>query len=1163
MKKLEMGSRVKLTLKTPVCILFCSALLFSTSLLHARNYQDSISIDRNNANLKDILSDIHEQAGYDYSMNNAVLKKAKPVDIHVRNESVTRVMELCMKDQPLSYSIRNNIIIIIDRVAVQGVQTRNDTLLTVSGRIRDNNNQPVFANVMVKGSRYGSSSNTNGDFRLEAVGKNSILLISGVGIEDLEIKINGRTNLGTILIKTKQKEEETVIVNTGYDQKKATQTPGAFDVLPRARYQELAGTDPIERLKRITGIPVIPANARSSASGQILIRGISSLTPSIQKPLIIVDNFPYKGELNNLNPNDIESVTILKDAAAASIWGARAANGVIVITTRKGDFNQRRVIEFSSIFSIGNEPNLSKLDMMASADMIEVQSELFRLDYGLDDTADGRHLFLPEVYELLLKHRNGLISDAEKETQLDLLRKTDLRNEYQRFYQNPFTQQYAVSYRGGAANFNHYFSGGFDRSRNELGAGYSRVSLRDNTVYKFRNILRLTSLLAYTDSHNTDGRPAYGSIATSKGSLAPYTRFADEYGNALPVYNYYRAGYIDTAGGGKLLDWRYYPLTDDQSIDQTTHTKHFTLTLGLNYTITPELALELQYDYQRGKTQDKTLYGENSYFARDLINSFYQPADDFFAIPAGNIFDQFENTLTARHARGQLKYNRNRTHYILNMLAGFERGQVVNSYEVLRYYGYDAKRKTQQPVDYAALYPTYISQEASNIPGTPPPGQTTNRFISFYSNLVLVVNKRYSLQASLRRDGSNLFGVNTKDKWKPLWSASIGWEISKEPFYHAVALPFLKIRLSYGFTGNVNPANVAVPTLSYRGRNVLTDTRYSQVANFVNPNLRWEQAAMLNAALEFGTKNKRISGNIEYYTKHTSELYGNPPVDNTTGIPLTVVANMADMKGRGWDIRINTLNIDRSFKWRTEYILNTYKDRITKYNRDKPPTGSDLVKDGLNTIVGYPAYPYTAYRWNGLNPQTGDPIGSLQGKPSQEWAKITNKESTLDDVKYIGSLIPLISGALHDSFEWKGIALQVQMIYRFRYYFRRESINYGSLVTNQAGHPDYRLRWKQPGDEASTTIPSFVAQPDKARDNFYTYSEQFATKGDNIRIQYIRIAYDFPAIKMQRLPVQQLSFFAMMDNIGMIWKANKHDLDPDYPGLPPVRTVSFGLRATI
>jgi len=1144
-------------------------LLAAGLQVSANGYTQKITLSLKNAPLEKVFESIKQQSGYRFFYNEEQSQKSKPVTIQVKDASLDETLLICFKDQPFTYTIINQMIVVKEKTKDFTIQTQVQSgppLIDVKGRVLNEKGEPVEGvTITVKGTTKTAVTDANGEFLLATIEKDAVLVFTHVSMESFELKVSGETELA-INLKTKVSAlgDVTVTVNTGYQQIPKERATGSFTQIDNKLYNEQVGTNVIERLKYISnGIVPFSNRVGTVAKDQILIRGLSTLTLSIQKPLIIVDNFEYQGDINNINPNDVESVTFLKDAAAGSIWGAKAANGVVVITTKKGRYNQKTKIEINSNVTVIDQPDLFYLKNISSSDLINVEQFLFSKNFRFSDTAGSAHRPFSPVYEILFKRRNGLISAADSASQIDALRGLDVRNDFNKyFYQKAINQQYSLSLRGGSNNIAWGLSGGFDKNINEIKSGYDRVNVRFDNTYKVARNLEVNTILYYTQSKTSSGRPAYGSINTITGVIPAYSQFADANGKALPLYTRYRQGYIDTLGAGKLLDWRYYPLDDYKHTQNKINLQDINAVVGINYKILNSLSIDVKYRYEKQRSDNQTLYDQQSYLTRDLINGFSQlnrtTGVVTYKIPKGDILDLTNSTIIAQNIRGQINFNSTWNRHSIIALSGAEISETISKSNLYRTYGYNGNILTYANVDYTQPYPTFIGG-SDFIPNPANFGKTNTRFVSFYSNGAYTYENKYTFSASIRRDASNLFGVDINDKWKPLWSTGLSWEISKENFYKIEILPSLRLRLTYGHQGNIDTRKVGVTTFGYTGTNPFTLTPFGQVENFVNPGLKWEQVAMFNAGLDFATKNHRISGSLEFYQKNITDLYGPSIIDLTTGLGTpTITKNVGEMKGHGVDIELNTINIDRVVRWTSNFILNNYRDKVTQYNKPSNFKPGQLISTQF--IDGYPSFSLFVYKWAGLDPTSGDPQGYINKQVSKDWASIIRGEGTLEDIKYVGSRLPTVFGSVGNTITWKNVSFSARITYKFGYYFLRESINYTSLVNNLSGHSDFALRWQKSGDESHTNIPAFSYPLNSDRDIFYSNSEVLVTKGDHIRFQYLNISYAVNKTNFKNLPFENIQLYAAINNLGIIWRANNYNIDPDYGSLPPAKSIALGLK---
>ncbi len=1042
------------------------------------------------------------------------------------------------------------------------------TVFTISGIIMGTDSQPLSgARLSLKYSKTIGLSNAKGFFRLVSKYADDTLRIEYIGYTSQTIPVSG-LQATPLLIRLSGQEQnlQEVTVQTGYQSMAKEKSTGSFSVINNHLFNEQVGTSVLSRLDGIANGLTVDKKRASSFSTGIMIRGLSTIGGP-KDPLIVLDNFPYDGDLNNINPNDVESITLLKDAAAAAIWGTRAGNGVIVITTKKGHYNQPATIEFSSNLSVVQKPDIWYTKPISSTDYIDVEQFLYGKGFYNSSISSVFKPALSPVIELLIKKSNGQLSAADADAKINALRSVDTRNDFEKYIYKPAVlQQYALSLRGGSQNISWLLSGGYDQNVSELSAPLQRISLRSENSIRLSSALQFTGGLSYIQNNTTSGQNGYGSLTSGNAvSLYPYAMLADENGNALPLNKTYRQAYLDTAGQGKLLDWKYYPLEDYKHTLTTNNRYDLMAFANLNYTISKDWLAELQYRYENQRTSSQTLSDMVSFYTRNLINSFtqlnYATGQKTNKIPVGGILDQSNTLLEAINYRAQVQYNHVWKKHRLSGLAGTEIREVNTATNTYRTYGFNGDNLTTGNVDFTTPYPQWVTGFSSFIPNNAFLSKLSNHYVSTYANMAYTYLDRYTFSASGRRDASNLFGVSTNQKWTPLWSAGFSWFLSKEKCNTLSWLPYLKLNMSYGYSGNIDPNQSALTTILYQSTSPYTLTPMATVNQYGNQDLRWERAGQFNIRLDFKTLRNRLTGTIEYFSKMGKDLYGLSPIDYTAVITNTLVKNSASMKGSGWDMELNSLNIDRKFKWQTTLMWNVSKNTVTDYYTNTARASSYINGANVYTLSplkGYPVYSVFSYPFAGIDPQTGNPQGIRNHQLSTNYTALL--ADSLQNAVYNGSAIPISQLAFRNTFSHGRFSLVVNIIGKFGYYFRRNTIDYSDLFYNGNGHADFAKRWQQPGDELTSDVPSMVYPLVSNRDAFYKGSEIMVEKGDHIRLQYITISYEYGPAKKMFTPFKHVRLFLNANNMGILWRANKVKLDPDYLDntIPPSVSFSAG-----
>lgn len=1040
----------------------------------------------------------------------------------------------------------------------------------ITGKVTDAANQQNIkaASVVLLKSKTITQTDSTGNFSIQLNVETDTLEISHTGFVTIRVPVTAATKLPLwVSLENQGKELSEVVINTGYQDIAKERATGSFYKIDNSLFNQKVGSSVIGRLDGITSGLLIDRRNANQTTYQI--RGLSTLTFAATQPLIVLDNFPYSGNIENINPNDIETITVLKDAAATSIWGARAGNGVIVITTKKAKANQPMQVNFNSNFTIAAKPDLFSADQLSVSSTIELEKYLFEKGYFNGFVGATNQRALSQVVELLLKKRSGVISVEMAEQQINELQQYDVRSDMEHYlYRQVANQQYALNISGAGKSIRYLFSAGYDYQQEELkGNDNRRITLRsDNTIdLTPRWQLQVGSIIT-TSSVNANSPGGYGGYSFSSGGISPYARLADDSGNPMPVDIFYRSVFTDSAGGGRLLDWKFRPLQELANNDNRTRLTDILVNIGSQYKIASWLTAEIKYQWQQSLTRDEKYRNLQSWFARDLINLFTQidaNGSPVYAIPKGGILITNNGQGKTQALRGQLNVVKRWKQHEFNAIAGADIREARTRNEVATIYGYNKNTLTSSGVDYAHLYATYAGVRGNSyITNGTNFTEYNNRFVSAYSNAAYTYAGKYTISVSARKDASNLFGVRTNKKGVPLWSVGALWKIDREDFFTIDWLTDLTLRSSYGFSGNLDPTASALTKITYNdaARSPINIASVS-VQSPPNPHLRWERVKMWNAALDFSIRENRITGSIEYYRKNSIDLIGSTPLDPTSGF-LSATRNLASMKGNGMDVVLNSLNINRQIKWKTLLLFNYVTYRVTKNPGSVSTQG--LVTSGtfINPVLGYNPYVIISNRWAGLDPNTGDPMGYINGTVSKDYNGLF--KNPIEQQVVHGSALPRFFGTVRNMMEWKGITFSVNLSYKLSYYFRRPSLNYTSLFQSRSGYSEFDLRWKKTGDETRTSVPSMIYPANAMRDYFYNSSEITVEKGDHIRLDEIFLSYNLPqSIRKLSIKSAQVYLYASRLNI-LLWKANNKGLDPEIVyGLKQPASISAGIKLNL
>lgn len=1207
----KQGGRHRWISPHSMLVMKITTFLLLIGCLHANadTYGQKVSLSERNISLERVISILKKQTDYDFLYGTDLKEDVRKVNIEAKNQELSVVLNRLFGDQSFTYTISDKTVVINSKnYAVDQEQT-------IQGKVLDENRKPLgSASIQVDGTTIATTTNPDGMFKLENVPLNSTLRITYVGYDTRTIKTsNVKGFLEVIMLMSVNKLEEANVLSSGYFRLPKERATGSFEHVDNELFNRNVGPDVITRLKgltvstifgtvdqpprlRLPSANTIAGSRKVNALSQLQIRGISTLTMNTpfdagtpgRFPLIILDNFPYEGDINDINPNDVESVTVLKDAAAASIWGSRSSNGVIVITTKKGKLDQPMRISINSNVTIKERPDLFYGPFMSSADFIDI--ERFNFNRGLyDNDINQPEVTLSPIVDLLDQQRSLSLSDvsgrAVIEAQIDAYRGFDRRKDISKYlYRNALLQQYSANFSGGGRQFSYFFSGGYDHNTDsEVNTYYRRKNLRSSMTYKPIENLEISSDIFYANGiYHAPATFNRSHRILSNLSGEPYLRLADEQGNPVEVHSLFNLPfaaanyrYRKSVGNGRLLDWSYYPLNDIQTNYGESNTQDILMNFGINYTIIPALRASINYQYSNSMDETTQFSSRESYMMRDFINSFAVYDENNVNIPANfqvPVGDGIAKSDLSRHSniiRGQFNFDKifNSLHEI-NAIIGGERteskidgGPIIN-----QLMGYNTDPMTFYPVPYDKPL-SVLNGRSSFILTLPISLQTSfiDRRSAVFMNASYNYDKRYILSFSARNDAANIYGIDASNRIKPNWSIGAAWNINKESFFKSDYVETLKLRATYGYLGNVNNTIAAYPTISYSGRpNDITGLNFAQVGNPPNPRLSPERTGIVNLGLDFSLRGNYLSGTLEWYQKRSTDLIAPTPIDNSTGFSQ-MMTNSANMKTNGFEANLQSVNLQKNnFKWTSNLLFSYTRNVVTKYLLTIGESALSYVNQNVSIPAG--AYregkdPFTLYtfKFAGLDPQTGDALGYDQyGNITNNYADIISVQYR--DLEHHGSVIPLYYGAFRNTLQWKSISLSANILYKFKYKLvRAYSGSSGLFSTLTDPMPEYANRWQKPGDEEWTNIPSVKLSTDNGLMNFfYQRSSARVISGDHIRLEDIRLDYRIPK---QGKVIRNLQIYCNINNLGIIWRKNKLGIDPESVDLPPPpKTITLGFN---
>lgn len=1136
-------------------ILFCSISFgFSPKPLLSQNIQ----INKNQElSVIEVFELIKKKTDYRFVYKTNDFVNAPKVQLVRGVITVQDLLSKTLSDKDYFYVVTPNRTILLkkkDDVGNAFVQQ------TISGTVVDKNQIPLAgATVAVYNANNefirGSVSDFDGTYNIQATA-GDILKISYIGFDTQSIVIGQQTTINIVLAEQTNILDE-VLLNTGYQTISKERATGSFEKIN-------------SKTLGIKTAQNVYAKIEGEAAGVLfdnvdgpVIRGLSTIN-SINDPLIVVDGFPIEQGLETINPNDVESITILKDAAAASIWGIRAANGVIVIVTKKGNKNNKPSINYSTNYTITRETDLHDQPYAPTSSFLEFEKH----------AADNGWRTLPSLFNaasiskglntyLLLN--SGAITEAEANAIINNLKTIDSRGEFEDLFMADQTwMQHNFSIGGGGDNNSYHASLAYNQNRN-INSFQNNDS--DQIIANISNQIDLSSKLSFTGrinySHNKIS-PNGLSLADAQG-LDQYQNILDENGNYIsqPQGFYDEFKEARSVENGYPYDWSYNLMQEFENKDNRTNDSQIRLQAALKYDITNSLSIEGQYQYENSNSKTKNLSNENTFLVRNSVNTFTTSSAGTInsAIPKGSFLFLQNMNQESHSGRIQLNFNKSLSDgmHDLSGLAGYEVRQVLmNSFQD-RLYGYDDQSLNfTNNINFNDPF-RVVPFGLRRISNFKQIAEDEDRFISYYGNIAYTYAKKYTLTGSVRLDDTNLFGASDKYKNIPLFSLGGRWSLHNEDFFSSEFINTLALRATYGSNGNAN--NTTSPFVQAGiGRNPFNRNEYAFISNVKNPELRLEKVFVTNIGLDFGLLNNRISGYIEYYERNSEDLLSDVIFPSTLGFNSALI-NAGEMENKGFDLSLTVEAIQtKSFNYTSTLNLGHNKNAVTKV--DVPENTPFAYTIARTPLLDKPLRYLYSYQYAGLN-ENGDPTFL-----DENGDQVNEDIDVVEALKYEGTTTPKFYGGWINQFNYKNFTLRALTTFKFGHVFRNTNfLDYSTLPFTFGGnhyiHEDFQQRWQNPGDEETTDIPRIPTTRVDATlsmyADYYRYGSQHVDTASHIRLREVILSYAFNESLLNHTGIDQASLSLQATNLALI-NFNKWNVDPESIIFGNVPTFTLGLN---
>lgn len=1108
--------------------------------------------------------------------------------------------------------------IIFLHLFVAGMLAQN--VRTIKGQVTDSQTKEpmVSATVFISPSEneagkynpQGVVTDYDGNFLFTLPQSVKKVIVSYVGYEPKEIILNASDTYNVELVEDVNLLEDFVV--TGYqriERRKLTSSVSKVD----AENIIQVGAPNVDQLLsgQVAGLVSTPTTGAPGSANKIRIRGTVSLSGSAD-PLWVLDGIPLEGNdipknfqdkdnidnlqnvsIAGLNPSDIKDITILKDAAATAIYGARAANGVIVVTTKRGQEGKLR-INFSSDFFFTMKPEFSRLNLMNATEKVDFELGLLSNPNHSYRSGNGEVSRILDRTGQLDAYKNGGFGaiSTEAQQQINGLRTQghDWANE---IYRSTVNQQYGLSLSGGNNIANYYFSTGYYSEQGTTrGSSFDRFNITLNTDFNVTSKLKFrVGLFANQNERQSYLVDMYGGTTNAQN----YTRRVNPYLEAYDKDHGYVYDPDLMNANGDAIPFNYIEEQKNTSYNLTTQA--LKSIFEVNYSIIKPLSFTSQLGLQVENGATEKMADNNTYFTRQYRSQFMYKGNSI--IPEGGIIQNWSDRYFQYDWRNQLFFNKMfADRHDFDMMLGLELRRNTYTNIHTKGFGFDENAMTTEPIQFPSGY-----SEASMKSSALLPYQKTfveNAYFSYFSTASYTLDGKYTLFGSLRYDGSNLFGVDPKYRYLPLWSVSGAWNASREEFFNDFHwMSNLKLRASYGLQGNIDKDTSPFVKGSWNKTEIFPG-QYIPIISVVSPPnqyLRWEKTSTTNAGFDIGFVNNRINLSFDWYNRYSSDLLNIKAIPMETGFNF-VNLNWAEVSNRGWEIFVSTRNIDgKDFKWSTDFNISQNKSKV---HRISVPNNSYMP-----SLEGYPVGAVFGIETAGVDKETGlmlfkndknetVNIQDFYKLQTGVWGDVTSTLSPEEFrklFKYMGDSEPDVTGGFINRFNYKDFDLSISSGFFLNRTVRvipfynpsrvDPGVNYTTQMNNVWNGASYAGNTGGTGSTGSTgsSYPSILGNNGDELHNLaygwidsydpsgsYNYYDIWIKKLSYLRINSIRLGYTLKNKSLANSNISSIRFNIEARNPFVIGTNHDGYFDPENYGniyaQPIARTISAGFNIT-
>ncbi len=1201
-------------------------IVIGTMTVSASSYSQNkkISLQADDINIIELLEEIREKSDYSYFLSDDNVRNLDHISVNKKDAPVKEILEDVFEYTEYTYTMAGEVIIVKRRsTEEQETQQKIQRNIRVKGVVTDADSGETLigVNINVTNSLLGAITDVNGefDFVLPYLQEGMKLVFSYIGFENLEVPIDPEKEMYKIQLISDITELDEVVA-TGYFNVDKRELTSAISTV-KAEELDMIGSLSVDKMLegKATGLMITNLSSTPGAAAKVRIRGGSTFTGN-QSPLWVIDGVIYEdpvplsadeinsfdninligNALTGINPQDISKINILKDASATAIYGTRAANGVIVITTKRGKEGVPS-LSYSGGFSFVQAPSYLDMNLMNSKERIDVSREMYEKNIGFT----GQYENVDRLgYEgALMNLWDGTYSFQQFQDQVSYL-ETVNADWFGELYQPTINQQHSVSASGGTKSARYYLSVGYDDQQGtEKGVGLNRITARSNIDLDIRDNLLLSFKM-----NGAVQKASYNHGSINVFNQAYYTS------RTIPIYDtdgeyFYQSKemYRATGEDAGVVYGRYNILNEMDNSERNITNKDFAITASLRWSFLNNFRINSMVSYRNTTNLEEQWITEDTYYIAALRS--YDEFEDMISshmnrysmVPFGGIYSGGMVSQDTYSIRNQLNYNRVfGDKHVLNVNLGNEvrsskywgtTGFSVPGYNHYQGRGFIALpdvsfgKGTSQldfsEYDYEFAFNWLTSEEGYDI--YPSITDRIQNAVSMFGILNYVFDNRYVVNFNMRSDGSNTFGQYERYKFKPTWSASTRWNIHNEAFFNRAGIfDELALRASYGVRGTM-PNTTPYLIITNYGRNNVTYSpeNVAQLSSFPNANLRWEKTETVNAGLNFSLLQGRISGAFDYAYSKSSDLIQSRPVSLVNGTS-TQAYNSGSKDVSSYEFAIRTVNIKKNkFAWSTNLNFSYDKDRVLKGFEDGAERNLTVSNYLGGSIYreGFPTNGFFSYQFDGLN-ESGLPTFKHLVEEN-----MSAEEQLQAALVYEGSRVPLYYGGFGTELRYGNLRLSANLTYKLGHKVRLLPLYNGNQslpLPYENMHSDFTNRWRQAGDEEFTNIPAItnanmtftynenvngydrvyvtnygnVVPEGKNAWWMYDYSDARVVKGDHIRLQTVSLSYNIPGKVLEGSGIKNLNIGVQTSNIA-VWA-----FDKKLKGQDPEQVTGIGLPAS-